>query len=73
MSVISFAQAKELTLARLREWLNSLPAAERTRPRKIINYKPYSVTDLIREVERESTVGKEIVYDEVKKLGYAVE
>ena len=73
MSMISFAEAKTLVLARLRDWLESLPLAERTRPRKIIDYRPYSVTDLIREVERETDVGKQIMYDEAKKLGYAVE
>lgn len=73
MSVISFEQAKELTLARLRQWLEELPEAERRRPRKIIDFKAYSVLDLIREVEMETEAGKTIIYDEVKRLGYLVE
>ena len=73
MSIISFAQAKELTLARLRQWLEELPQAERSRPRKIIDFKAYSVLDLVREVEMETEVGKKYVYDEVKRLGYVVE
>jgi hypothetical protein len=72
MSMISFAEAKALVLARLRQWLQELPESERRRPRKIINFKPYSVLDLITEVERESEVGRTYVFDEVKLLGYAV-
>ena len=73
MSAISFAEAKQLTLARLKQWLEELPEAERRRPRKILDFKAYSVLDLIREVEMETEVGKNIVYDEVKRLGYLVE
>jgi len=73
MSTISFNEAKQLTLARLRQWLKELPEAERRRPRKIIDFKAYSVLDLIREVEMETEAGKKIIYDEVKRLGYVVE
>ena len=73
MSQTTFAQAKELTLARLRQWLNELPEAERRRPRKVIDFKVYSVLDLIAEVERGTVIGKEYVYDEAKKMGYVVE
>jgi len=72
MSLISFAEAKELVLARLRQWMQELPESERRRPRKIINFKPYSVLDLIAEVERETVVGRTYVFDEAKRLGYAV-
>ena len=73
MSAISFEQAKELTLARLRQWLTELPEAEKRRPRKIIDFKAYSVLDLIREVEMETEVGKKYIYDEAKRLNYVVE
>jgi len=73
MSAISFEQAKELTLARLRQWLAELPEAEKRRPRKIIDFKAYSVLDLIREVEMETKVGKTYIYDEAKRLNYLVE
>jgi len=73
VSVISFEQAKELTLARLRQWLEELPEAERRRPRKILDFKAYSVLDLVREVEMETEVGKTIIYDEMKRLNYVVE
>jgi len=73
MSVISYEEAKALVLARLRQWLQELPEAERGRPRKIINFKPYSVLDLIREVEMDTDVGRKYVYDEAKRLGYAVQ
>jgi hypothetical protein len=73
MSAISLAQAKDLVLARLRQWLQELPVAERERPRKIIDFKPYSVLDLIREVEMNTEVGKKYVFDEAKRMGYVVE
>jgi len=73
MSVISFDEARTLVLARLRQWLEQLPESERRRPRKIINFKPYSVIDLITEVEKDSDVGRTYVYDDAKLLGYAVE
>ena len=73
MSSISFSQAKQLVLARLRQWLQELPEAERRRPRKIIDFKAYSVLDLIREVEMETEVGKKYIYDEAKRLNYLVE
>lgn len=73
MSSVSFAEARDLVLARLRQWMQELPEAERRRPRKIINFKPYSVLDLIREVEANTEVGKIYVMDEAKRLGYVVE
>ena len=73
MSSVSFAEARNLVLARLRQWMQELPEAERRRPRKIINFKPYSVLDLIREVEGNTEVGKIYVMDEAKRLGYVVE
>jgi hypothetical protein len=73
MSAITFAEAKELVLARLRQWLEELPEAERRRPRKIINFKPYSILDLIAQVEQESVVGREYVYDQAKSMSYVVE
>jgi len=72
MSTISFAEAKQLVLARLRQWMEELPEAERRRPRKIIDFKPYSVLDLIAEVERETDVGRAYVFDQAKLLGYVV-
>jgi hypothetical protein len=73
MSTVSFAEAKQLTLERLRQWLGELPEAEKRRPRKIIDFKAYSVLDLIREVEMETEVGKKYIYDEAKRLNYVVE
>jgi len=72
MSQLSFSDAKKLTLDRLRQWLNSLPESEKYRPRKIIDFKSYSVNDMIVEVEKESETGKKIVFDEMKQLGYVV-
>lgn len=73
MSVISFAEARDLVLARLRQWLQEVPESERRRPRKMIDFKAYSILDLIAEVEKESEVGKTYVYDEAKRMEYVVE
>ncbi|MBA7685907.1 hypothetical protein ES703_94338 [subsurface metagenome] len=72
MSAITFSAAKKLTLDRLRQVRDTLPVAERRRPRYVINFKTYSVLDLITQVERETTIGKEYVYDTAKQLGYYI-
>jgi hypothetical protein len=72
MSAISFGGAKALVLSRLRQWLQELPESEKRRPRIIIDFKPYSILDLIAEVERESEVGRTYVMDQAKQLGYAI-
>jgi len=72
MSAITLAEAKKLVLARLRQWLSELPESEKRRPRIIINFKPYSILDIIAEVERETEVGLSYVMDQAKQLGYAV-
>ena len=72
MSEISYAQAKVIVLADLRQWMKSLPAAERVRPRISINLIAYSIPDLIAEVERNTEVGKKYVFSEAKRLNYVV-
>jgi hypothetical protein len=71
--VISFDQAQTLVLARLRQWLTEVPESERQRPRKVINFKPYSILDLIAEIERNTEVGRSYVMDQAKQLGYVVQ
>jgi len=73
MSVISFRQAKELTLADLRKTMSEMPVAERSRPRYVINFKPYSILDLIALVTRDAPEIRDYVYDRAKYLGYVVE
>lgn len=72
MSAINFATAKKLTLDRLRQVRDTLPVAERRRPRYVINFATYSILDLIVQVERETVVGKEYVFDTAKQLGYTI-
>lgn len=72
MSEISFAAAKKLTLDRLRQVRDEMPVAERRRPRYVIDFKTYSVLDLIVQVERETTIGKEYVFDQAKQMNYVV-
>jgi hypothetical protein len=73
MSVATFGEAQDLVLARLRQWLEEIPESERRRPRKVIDFKPYSILDLIREVEGNTEVGRTYVFDEAKRLGYVVQ
>ncbi|MBA7627052.1 hypothetical protein ES703_34513 [subsurface metagenome] len=72
MSAINFATAKKLTLDRLRQVRDEMPAAERRRPRYAINFVTYSILDLIVQVERETVIGKEYVFDTAKQLGYTI-
>ena len=72
MSEISFQQAKKLTLDRLNQWLLELPVSERNRPRIVIDFKTYSVNDLIVQVERETVVGKDYIYKTAKQGNYVV-
>jgi len=59
---ITFAQAKKLTLDFLREWMNRLPAAQRTMPVIIFNTRSWSIPEMIAQVEAETDVGKRYVY-----------
>lgn len=72
MSAISFTAAKKLVLARLRQVRDEMAVAERRRPRYVIDFKTYSVLDLITQVERETTIGKEYVFDQAKQMNYVV-
>lgn len=72
MSEITYSQAKQLVLARLREVMMLLPVSERPRPRYVIAFKSYSILSLISEVERDSDVGKSWIYSEMERLGYAI-
>ncbi len=79
MSAITFAEAQQLTLARLKQWLQELPASERNRPR-LIRYNPetqkqqaYSVQDMIVQVTRATPVGIEYVNDQAKRMNYVIQ
>jgi len=79
MSMMSYADAQKLVLARLQQWLNELPVSERNRPRLML-YNPdtgrtqaYSVTDLIVQVTRGTAVGREYVYSEAKRMNYVIQ
>jgi len=78
MSVITYAEARQLTLARLQQWLKELPLSEQTRPRLFL-YNPttqkqqaYSVADLIVQVTRGTPVGVNYVNSEMKRLNYII-
>ena len=72
MSAVTFEEAKTLVLARLRDAMQQIPVAERTRPRYILNFQPFSILDLIREVERGTVTGRNYVYREAKQLGFVI-
>jgi len=59
---ITFAQAKKLTLDFLRDWMNKLPAAQRTMPVIIFNTRSWSIPELIAQVQNETDVGVRYVY-----------
>jgi len=59
---ISFAEAKRLTLDYLREWMNRLPAAQRTMPVIIFDFRSWSIPELIAQVQNQTDVGVRYVY-----------
>lgn len=73
MSVISYEEAKILVLADLRKTMSEMPVAERSRPRYVIKFVPYSILDLIALVERDAPEIRDYVYDRAKYMGYVVE
>ena len=72
MSAISYQDAKAIVLARLQRIIESLPVAERSMPRIVINMRPYSYLDLLREVQMDTDVGRAYVYMVAKQLGYVI-
>lgn len=72
MSQITFQEAKKLTLDRLNQWLLELPVSERNRPRIVIDFKTYSVNDMIVQVEMETEVGKNWIFKVAKQSNYVV-
>lgn len=71
--IISFAEAKQLTLDRLRQRMEEMSVAERSRPTYIINFNSYSIISLISAVERETEDGIKFVYQQMEHLNIAVE
>lgn len=78
MSAISYFQAKDLTLARLRKVMSEMPVSERGMPRYVLGdpvtgvMRNLSVLDLIREVEGDTALGRNYVYSEARLLGYVI-
>jgi hypothetical protein len=64
---ITWSQARELVLARLRQWVESLPPAEQ-RLKILWGQKLLSPLDMLREVETLSDLGKSIIVAELNKI-----
>jgi hypothetical protein len=69
MSEKSFEQARLMSLDRLRRQLSQMLESEKYRPRFIINFRSYSILDIIAEIEEGTEVGRTFVIDEVKRSG----
>jgi hypothetical protein len=64
---ITWSQARELVLARLRQWIESLPPAERAL--KILwGQRLLSPLDMLREVETLSDLGQAVIVAELNKI-----
>lgn len=78
MSAISYAQAKNLVLSRLKTAMTEIPVSERGMPRYIMGDPvtgrtvTLSILDLISNVEMNTAIGKAYVYDEAKRLDYVI-
>jgi hypothetical protein len=64
---ITWSQARDLVLARLRQWVESLPPAER-RLKILWGQRLLSPLDMVREVETLSDLGKQIIVAELNKI-----
>jgi len=68
---ISWMQARDLVLERLRQWVQSLPPAERGL--KILwGQRLLSPLDILREVEILSDLGRQIINSELAKISQEV-
>jgi hypothetical protein len=64
---ITWSQARELVLARLRQWVESLPPAEQ-RLKILWGQRLLSPLDMLREVETLSDLGQQIIVTELNKI-----
>lgn len=69
---LTWEQARQLVLERLRSIQASLPASEQNMPRTIIRQRALSINDEIREVELWTELGKEIATRHLRDMGYSV-
>jgi len=59
---ITYQQAKQLTLAYLRDWMAKLPVAQRNAPVIIFNMRSWTIPQMISQVEMDTDVGRRFVY-----------
>jgi len=59
---ISYAEAKRLTLDYLRSWMEQLPAAQRTMPVIVFDFRSWSIPEMISQVTMDTDVGRRYVY-----------
>jgi len=59
---ISYAEAKRLTLDYLRDWMARLPAAQRTMPVIVFDFRSWSIPEMISQVTMDTDVGRRYVY-----------
>lgn len=68
MTEITYEQAKKLTLDYLNHWMRSLPAAQRTAPVIIFDFRSWSIPDMINQVTLDTEVGRRYVNFYIKSL-----
>lgn len=70
--VITYAQARQLTLDRMNQQIANLPQSELNRPRYVVGFQSYSILDMKAQVERGTQVGRTWVMNEAERLNYVV-
>lgn len=70
---ISWEQARQLVLQRLSDWITTIPPAERAlkvafRPPGEVGYIFLSPTDMLREVQLNTALGRKIIVAELNKI-----
>lgn len=65
---ITMRDAKTLVIAQLRETLKTLPLSKRETTQAIVWMKPYTIPDLIAQIERDTPVGEAYVLSTIKGM-----
>lgn len=68
MAEITYEQAKKLTLDYLNDWMSKLPAAQRTAPVIIFDFRSWSIPDMLNQVQMDTDIGKRYVNFYIKSL-----
>ena len=65
---ITLSDSKTMVVSQLRSTLKDLPASRKEMAQVVINFKPYTITDLIAQIDRGTSVGETYVRNVIKNM-----